>query len=72
MRVMKTNKPRVQLEPELEEMVIGWSPERRRALAKKLNRWSKQLFISAKILERDRIHRPPTLRRVSLKIAAAN
>lgn len=44
---------RVRVEPALEGMVSGMAPVERRALARKFYRWSKQLWVSAEIIERD-------------------
>ena len=43
-------RPRVQLEPELEDMAKNWSPEMRKIVAKKFRRWARQLDVSAKII----------------------
>jgi hypothetical protein len=47
------SKTRVVLEPELQREVGNMNPKARRDLAKKLYRWSKQLWLSADILESD-------------------
>ncbi len=44
---------RVKLEPELEERAALWNPAKRRAVARKMQRWARQLIISAFVLERD-------------------
>lgn len=62
---MNTNKElkiRVRLEPELEDRAAAWSPEKREAVAAKLERWVRQLRISAAILKVDRKVDPPRLK----------
>ena len=56
------------LEPELEEEACLWTPGQRRAFAGKLERWARQLRVSAFILER-RAARPrtPSLKAVSVR-----
>ena len=59
-------KKRVTLEPALEEIAQGLNASQRRALAKKFDRWARELKVSAFILDRDAAPRPrPVLRRVS-------
>ena len=48
----------VTLEPELEAEASLWTPAQRRAAAKKMRRWARQLDISAVILERHTAPRP--------------
>lgn len=43
-------KVRVRLEPELEAIVSDWTASKRLAMARKLERWSRQLRVSAKII----------------------
>lgn len=71
-RMKKENRARVTLEPELEQEAALWSPERRRAAANKMERWVRQLRISAAIMERDRQVSPPKLRVVRLRVAVLN
>ena len=66
---MKNNKycP-VTLEPELEEEASLWTPGQRRAFASKLERWARQLRVSAFILERQSAGRQrPSLTGVSVR-----
>jgi len=65
---MKNNKycP-VTLEPELEEEASLWTPGQRRAFASKLERWARQLRVSAFILERRAARRTPSLKGVSVR-----
>jgi len=56
---------RIVLEPELEEIAKELNASRRRALAGKLERWAKELRVSAFILDRDAEPRPkPSLKRL--------
>lgn len=50
---------RVRLEPVLEKRAAEWSPSKRRMVAAKLERWARQLRISAKIIEKDQSPPPP-------------
>ena len=68
----KNNLSRVQLEPELELEAALWTPERRRVVADKLERWARQLRISAAIMERDRLVSPPRLRAARLRYVVLN
>jgi hypothetical protein len=57
---------RIVLEPELEEIANSLNAAQRRALASKLERWAKELRVSAFILERDAAPRPrPALKRLA-------
>jgi len=59
---MKTNEHRycpVVLEPALEQVAALWSPARRRMEARKLTRWARQLIVSAVVMERRMVPRPP-------------
>lgn len=55
----KKKHPRVRLEPGLEEKALLWSPSKRLSVAKKLERWARQLRISAAILKADQGPKPP-------------
>lgn len=57
----RMNGKRVTLEPVLEEEFGALRAAARRALARKLRRWARQLDVSAAILERDEA--PPPKRR---------
>ena len=50
---------KIRLEPELEERASLWTPTKRRAMAKKLERWAHQLEFSALILEAEAAPKPP-------------
>jgi hypothetical protein len=65
---MKTDKKfcRVTLEPELEKMAALWPAAKRFEVAQKLNRWAKQLRISALIMASD--GRGPGRRQVSVPV----
>jgi len=52
-------KPRVFLEPTLESKVFCWNACQRRELARKFERWGRQLRVSAKILDLDETPKPP-------------
>jgi hypothetical protein len=56
---MGTIKLRVRLEPALEQEAALWPAAKRRAMARKLERWARQLRVSAEILERDQAPPPP-------------
>jgi len=59
---MKTTESRycpVILEPALERIAALWTPSRRRAEARKLKRWVRQLIVSAAVMERRMAPRPP-------------
>jgi hypothetical protein len=47
------NRKRVTLEPELELFVLAMTPWQRLDLAKKYERWARQLKVSASIMFRD-------------------
>ena len=65
---MKTQKSRVRLEPELEEDAALLTPPERRAMARKLERWARQLRLSATIMEiDDRPKPPPSLKPLPLR-----
>jgi hypothetical protein len=66
-------RPRVALEPELEEVAAMWSAAKRFEMARKFLRWSRQLRISAFILFHDS-HRPapPSLPYLGLRKARLN
>lgn len=51
---------RVTLEPELEQMAILWTPIKRLDMARAMERWARQLRVSARIMLRDA--RPVTSR----------
>jgi hypothetical protein len=69
---MNVRKP-VILEPGLEELVADWPAWRRRAFAKKLGRWVRQLEVSARILERrQRPNARPPLRPLPARKLARN
>lgn len=53
---------RVRMEPDLEESAGHLLPHQRRALARKFYRWSKQLWLSAEIIEKDEGPKPPPKR----------
>jgi len=65
---MKEQEPkpsRVTLEPTLQEQAALWSPAKRIEMAKKLERWARQLIISAAILQADSTApAPPRLKRL--------
>jgi len=48
------------LEPALEKVAALWSPARRRAEARKLKRWVRQLTVSAAVMERRLAEPAPT------------
>ncbi len=50
----------VVLEPVLERLAALWTPARRRAEARKLTRWARQLIVSAVVMERRMAPPPPT------------
>ena len=56
---MQRNMIRVCLEPDLEREVWHLNSYQRRALARRFYRWSKQLWVSATILDRDAEPKPP-------------
>ncbi len=58
---MGTIRLRVRLEPALEQEAALWSASKRREMARKMERWARQLRVSAEILERDQAP-PPTAR----------
>ena len=63
----------VTLEPELEAEACLWTPAQRRAAAKKMRRWARQLDVSAVILERLLAPRPkPALKGVPRRKLALN
>ena len=55
---MKSAVIRVRMEPELEELAGHMTPVQRRALARKFRRWSRQLYVSADILQSDELPQP--------------
>lgn len=56
---------RVTLEPTLQEQAALWSPAKRIEMARKLERWARQLIISAAILQADSgPPAPPRLKRL--------
>ena len=61
------SRPRVTLEPELEEEVSLYTWQRRLELARKFERWAKQLRVSAFILRRASSRSTP---RPSLKVVS--
>jgi hypothetical protein len=67
-------KNRVGLEPELEEIAGEWGPLYRLEMADKMERWIRQLRISARITLRDRFWRTPrpVLKRLPLRKARLN
>ena len=61
------------LEPDLEELAGHLTPHERVMLAKKFFRWSRQLYVSVKILRRNSGPRPkPTLRPLPQKLLRLN
>lgn len=58
-------RPRVTLEPELEAMAASWGPIHRLEMADKMERWIRQLRVSARITLRDRSRKIP---KPSLKV----
>ena len=59
-------KMRIKMEPDLEMHAGNFTAAQRRELARKLERWAKQLRISAFIIDRDSAPRPrPALKRLS-------
>ena len=52
-------KSRVILEPTLESKVFCWPAWQRRELARKFERWARQLRVSAKMLDLDAAPKPP-------------
>ena len=78
-RVMKNGKKvrmirrSITLEPALEELAGQLTPHQRVMLAKKFFRWSKQLYVSARILRQASEPRPrPALRPVPRRRLALN
>lgn len=70
-RVM--NRRRVVLEPELEEMAALWLPAKRFEMAQKMERWARQLRVSARILSQTYAQaRKRGLPRLPLKKAKLN
>lgn len=66
-------KTRVTLEPELEEEAALLTPTQRILLAKKLERWARQLRVSAFIMRRDAAPKPrPYLKALSRRKLALN
>jgi hypothetical protein len=69
-------KIRVRLEPELDEIAALWPPLKRLELSRKLQRWSRQLRVSAMIQikdEREAAARPrPRLRSLSKRKQVLN
>ena len=60
---MEQKKIRVRLEPGLEEEVSLLTPAQRVALARKFQRWARQLRVSARIILRDELPQPrPSLK----------
>jgi hypothetical protein len=68
----KRKSSRVQLELPLEIKVATWSPPRRIALAEKLERWARQLRVSAAILLRDEPKPTKRLKPIPQEKAALN
>jgi hypothetical protein len=52
----------VTLEPELEKRAALWTPEKRRAVARRMERWVRQLMVSAEVMERRSQVHPPRLK----------
>ena len=68
---MKTSS--IMLEPDLEELAGHLTPHERMMLAKKFFRWSRQLYVSVKILRRNSGPRPkPSLRRLPQRLLRLN
>jgi hypothetical protein len=67
-------KTRVTLEPELEQIAALWGPLHRLEMAAKLERWARQLRVSARITLRDRARTSPkpVLRPLPARKAALN
>lgn len=65
---------RVKLEPELEQMAADWGPIYRLEVADKMERWVRQLRVSARITLKDRFWKKPksVLKRVPLRKALLN
>jgi hypothetical protein len=53
------HKNRVRLEPELERMAAQWGPLYRLEMADKMERWIRQLRVSARITLKDRFWKKP-------------
>jgi hypothetical protein len=75
--LMKKEKcrPRVTLEPELEEIAGAWPAAKRFEMARKFARWAQQLKVSAKIMTADAQsgrHPRPDLRYVAPRKACLN
>jgi hypothetical protein len=59
---------RVTLEPSLQAQAALWSPAKRIEMARKLERWARQLIISAAILQADSAPpTPPRLKRLPIR-----
>ena len=68
MKAKILTKPRVKLEPILEQRACLWSASKRRAMAYVYRRWAQQLEVSAAILDRDALPLPPPrLKRLPLQ-----
>jgi len=67
-------RPRVALEPELEEIAALWPAAKRFEMARKFRRWARQLRVSGFILFHDShpTTSPPSLRFVGLRKARLN
>ena len=68
-------RPRVELEPELEEIAALWPAAKRFEMARKFRRWARQLRISGFILFHDSHHHhlaPRALPRLALRKARLN
>jgi len=66
-------KQAIVLEPDLEEIAGHLTAHERAMLAKKLFRWSKQLYVSVRIMRRDSETRPrPSLRPLVRRRLALN
>ncbi len=68
------NSSRVTLEEKLEARAALWSPAKRLEMARMLERWARQLRVSAKIMLRDLNYQQPAknIRRLSARKLALN
>lgn len=72
MKPKDSKRPIVVLEPELELIAATLSPTQRRELARVYRRWARQLFVSARVLEKYQQPSLPRLKRLSPSKLALN